>query len=92
MKRPLTLVLEHKYCCRRYQQQKHIWLKTDTTYNTEYCLINLRGISEETLDIRNGGAVEFIFEKVNKKQDIKKLSSVLELMTNSITAAEGPRV
>jgi hypothetical protein len=40
----------------------------------------------------NGGAVECIFENVNKKQGIKELSSVLELMTNSITAPDGPRV
>jgi hypothetical protein len=50
------------------------------------------GIREETRGIGKGGAVEFISENFYKKQGIKKLSSVLELMTNSITAADGPRV
>jgi len=69
-----------------------IWLKNGTTQSTEYSLINLLGISEETLGTRNGGAVEFIFENISKKQGIVELSSVLERMTNSITAADGPRV
>jgi hypothetical protein len=55
-------------------------------------MINLLGIREETLGIRNGGAIEFIFENVNNKQSIKELSSALELMTNCITAADGSRV